>query len=125
MVLGEKLYRLRKNINISQEQLAFEVEVSKTAIIKWENNKAKPSVDNLLKLCNYFETDISSLLEGVSNVNLTGAKFKGSSYAAFAQNVKLYNNDHPEILQLLIENQNKITKLLDQQSKLLYEIVNK
>ena len=50
MILGDKLYRLRKSKKLSQEQLALELQVSKTAIIKWEQNKAKPSVENILKI---------------------------------------------------------------------------
>jgi transcriptional regulator with XRE-family HTH domain len=86
MTLGEKLYKLRKDKSISYDELAYEIEVSKTAIIKWETNKAKPSVENLLKLCNYYETDFYDLMEDVSNINFSGAKFKGSSYVVNPNN---------------------------------------
>lgn len=44
MILGDKLYKMRKAKNLSHEQLALELEISKTAIINWENNKTKPSL---------------------------------------------------------------------------------
>ena len=58
MTLGKKLFNLRATKNISFDKLAFELDISKTAIIKWEADKAKPSIDNLLKLCDYYQTDI-------------------------------------------------------------------
>ena len=69
MTLGTKLFNLRKQEDISLDKLAFELEISKTAIGKWESDKAKPSIENLLRLCDYYQTDIYKLLEDVSNVN--------------------------------------------------------
>jgi transcriptional regulator with XRE-family HTH domain len=54
MTLADKLYKLRKAKNISQEKLALELEISKTALMNWENNKSKPSIDNPLKICDFF-----------------------------------------------------------------------
>lgn len=35
------------------EELAFKIEVSKTAIGKWESDASKPNIENLLKLCDF------------------------------------------------------------------------
>jgi transcriptional regulator with XRE-family HTH domain len=123
MILGEKIYNLRKNKNISHEQFAFELDVSKTSVIKWEANKAKPSIDNLMKICDYFETDIYTLLEDVSNINFSGAKFAGSSYAAYAQNFTVNNHNSPEIIKSIIDNQNKITEFFDLQTQLISKLL--
>ena len=40
MTFGERLYELRKNKNISQEELAELLDVSRQSISKWENDKA-------------------------------------------------------------------------------------
>jgi transcriptional regulator with XRE-family HTH domain len=125
MVLGEKLQALRKKKSISHEQLAYELDISKTAIIKWETNKAKPSAENLLKICDYFETDVYSLLQDVSNINFSGAKFKGNSYAAYAQNFTVNNTESPEIIKSIIENQNKITEFFELQTKLISKLLLK
>ncbi len=50
MVLGDKLCKTKKK---SQDHLALELNISKTALINWGNNKSKPSVNNLMKLCNF------------------------------------------------------------------------
>ena len=58
MTLGKKLYNFRTAKNITFDKLAFELDISKTAIVIWEADKAKPSIDNLLKLCDYYQTDV-------------------------------------------------------------------
>ena len=123
MTLGNKLSTLRKAKNISHEQLAYEMEISKTSIIKWEQDKAKPTIENLLKLCNYFETDVYSLLQDVSNVNLSGAKFKGNSYAGYAENFTVNNTIDSEILKTILENQTQINQLFAQQNILIESLL--
>ena len=39
VTFGERLYELRKNKNISQEELAELLDVSRQSISKWENDK--------------------------------------------------------------------------------------
>ena len=48
MTFGERLYELRKNKNISQEELAELLDVSRQSISKWENDKAYPEMTRLL-----------------------------------------------------------------------------
>lgn len=125
MILGDKLYRLRKAKKLSQEQLALELELSKTALINWENNKSKPSIDNLMKICDFYETDIYSLLEDVSNVNFSNAQFKGSNYVINPNNSTINFNNSPELIAQLTDNQKKIYVLFEQQSKLFEKLLNK
>ena len=42
MNLGEKIYKLRKERNLSQEALAEFVGTTRQAISKWENNQGYP-----------------------------------------------------------------------------------
>jgi hypothetical protein len=55
----------------------------------------------------------------VSNVNFSNAKFKGSSYAAFAQNFTVNYANSPE----LVENQKQITALLEKQNDLILKLL--
>lgn len=43
MPIDEILKKIRKEMNISQEALARDLNVSYTTLNRWENNKAKPS----------------------------------------------------------------------------------
>lgn len=123
MTLGTKLYNLRSSKKITLDALAIKLELSKTAIGKWEADKAKPSAENLLKICDYYETDVYKLLEEVSNINFSGAKFKGNSYAAYAQNFTVNNNTSPEIVDTIVENQKNITLLIQQQNELIIKLL--
>ncbi|WP_339834972.1 helix-turn-helix transcriptional regulator [uncultured Flavobacterium sp.] len=123
MILGDKLYRLRKSKKLSQEQLALELQVSKTAIIKWEQNKAKPSVENILKICDFYETDFYSLLEDVSNITINNSHLKGQNYAGYFQNFTVNNNNSPELITQIQENQSKINGLFEQQSMLFESLL--
>lgn len=63
MTLGDKLTRLRKENNFTQEQLADILEVSRQAISKWENNTAYPETEKLLKLGELYGCSMDYLLK--------------------------------------------------------------
>ena len=65
MTFGERLYELRKNKNISQEELAELLDVSRQSISKWENDKAYPEMTRLLFMSEYFEVSLDYLMRGV------------------------------------------------------------
>ena len=48
VTFGERLCELRKGKNISQEELAELLDVSRQSISKWENDKAYPEMTRLL-----------------------------------------------------------------------------
>ncbi len=125
MILGDKLYQLRKAKKLSQEQLALELQISKTALINWENNKAKPSIDNLMKICDFYERDIYSLLEDVTNVNFSNAQFKGNNYVVNPNNSTINFNNSPELINEILNNQSKINSLFEQQNNLFSQFLNK
>ncbi|MGO1043061.1 helix-turn-helix domain-containing protein [Clostridioides difficile] len=60
--LGENLKRLRKEKNLSQEQLAEMLNVSRQAISKWESNKTYPDIENLILLRNLFNVTLDDLI---------------------------------------------------------------
>ncbi|MCC0682038.1 helix-turn-helix transcriptional regulator [Clostridioides sp. ES-S-0005-03] len=69
--LGESLKRLRKERNLSQEQLAEMLNVSRQAISKWESNKTYPDIENLILLRNLFNVTLDDL---IVNTNKTEAE---------------------------------------------------
>ena len=127
ITLGAKLIKLRDKKNISLQKLADDLQLSKTAISKWEADKAKPKMDNLNKLCNYYEIDVNELLKenDKENISFKNAKFKGSSYVFNPNNSTINYNLPPEILTLLLENQKNITQSDAQQNELLQSLLVK
>ena len=62
MTLGEKIVHLRIVNNMSQEDLASLLKVSRQSISKWESDESLPQVDNLLELSNIFKISTDDLL---------------------------------------------------------------
>lgn len=59
---SENLKKIRKENNLSQEQLADELGVSRQAISKWESSTAYPEMDKIIALCEKFNLNIDDLL---------------------------------------------------------------
>lgn len=57
-MIGEKIKNKRKELNLTQEYLAKELNISRQAVSKWEKGLSEPSMDNLLKLSEIFGVDI-------------------------------------------------------------------
>ena len=55
MTIGERLLKLRKERNISQEDLANVLDVSRQTISKWETDQSQPDFDKIIPLCEYLE----------------------------------------------------------------------
>ncbi|MBR4027727.1 MAG: helix-turn-helix transcriptional regulator [Lachnospiraceae bacterium] len=64
MEFHEKLQELRKSRGLTQEELAKELYVSRTAISKWESGKGYPNIDSLKEISKYFSVSIDDLLSG-------------------------------------------------------------
>lgn len=63
MTFGDKLSKLRKENNYTQEQLAEILGVSRQAISKWESNISYPETEKLLKLGELYECSMDYLLK--------------------------------------------------------------
>lgn len=64
MNIGEKIYNLRKKKNLSQEDLASILNVSRQTISKWETGESNPDIDKIVPLCNFFEISTDEFLKG-------------------------------------------------------------
>ncbi|MBQ3014493.1 MAG: helix-turn-helix transcriptional regulator [Clostridia bacterium] len=62
ITLGEKLSKIRKENNYTQEQLADILNVSRQSISKWESDIAYPETDKLIKIGKLFECSMDYLL---------------------------------------------------------------
>lgn len=60
----EKLQQLRKEKGMTQEQLAKELFVSRTAVSKWESGRGYPSIDSLKLIAEHFGVTVDELLSG-------------------------------------------------------------
>lgn len=63
MTIGEKIIALRNGINMSQEELAERLSVSRQSVSKWELDQALPQIDKILAICNLFQITTDKLLQ--------------------------------------------------------------
>lgn len=57
-MIGQKIKNKRKELNLTQEYLAKELNISRQAVSKWEKEISEPSMENLVKLSEIFRVDI-------------------------------------------------------------------
>ncbi len=62
ITIGENIKRLRKNKNITQEELANLFNITPAAVCKWETNDSYPDITLLMPLANYFGVSIDELI---------------------------------------------------------------
>lgn len=64
MALNDNLQLLRKQHNLSQEDLAEKLNVSRQSISKWESGNGLPEMENLITLSKLFDVDLDTLIKG-------------------------------------------------------------
>ncbi len=65
MTVGMKLRKVRQSMGYSIEKVAVESEITYTTVQAWEKDKRSPRVRDLIRVAEFYETDVSDLLLGV------------------------------------------------------------
>ncbi len=64
MELGKQIKKYRQEVQLSQEELADRVYVSRQTISNWENDKSYPDVNSLVLLSEIFQISLDNLIKG-------------------------------------------------------------
>ena len=67
---GKNLQTLRSRMNMSQEDLAEKMNVSRQSVSKWESGTSYPEMPTLIALCDLFHIDMDTLLRGSADQSL-------------------------------------------------------
>lgn len=67
--IANKLVELRKKHNLSQEELAEKLGISRQAVSKWERAESSPDTDNLIALAKLYNVSLDELLLNEDNKN--------------------------------------------------------
>ena len=67
---ANRLCELRKAHNLSQEELAEKLGVSRQAVSKWERSESSPDTDNLIQLAALYNISLDELLNGKEAISL-------------------------------------------------------
>lgn len=64
LLIGETLQEYRKSANLTQEEFAAKVGVTRQAVSKWELDKAYPDLDKLADICEIFQVSLTEFIYG-------------------------------------------------------------
>lgn len=78
MEFHEKLQQLRKSHNLTQEQLAQQLFVSRTAVSKWESGRGYPNLESLKCISKLFSVSIDRLLSNDELIELAQTENEGN-----------------------------------------------
>ena len=64
MEIGKQIRKYRQNLNLSQDELADRIFVTRQSISNWENDKNYPDIRSLLLLSSLFDISLDTLVKG-------------------------------------------------------------
>ncbi len=94
MDIKDILFNLRKNNNLTQDEMAKKLFVTRQAVSRWENGDTVPSVDTLKLISIIFDISINSLITDNKLNDIQNDKINSNRFLGFAQ---LYENSRPTI----------------------------
>ena len=62
--IGKFITERRKNVNLTQIQLAEKLNITDRAVSKWETGRAMPDSSIMLELCDVLQITVNDLLSG-------------------------------------------------------------
>ncbi len=75
MTLGDKIYNLRQEKGLSQNELADLLDVSRQSVSKWEIGASVPDIDKLIKLSEIFSVSIDSLVKDSEEISSSSPEY--------------------------------------------------
>lgn len=86
--VGAKITKYRKELNLTQDDIASRLFVSRQLISKWENGTGVPSIDVLVELCRLFQIGFEELLCLNDEVEISDDNiFKGKNRLYVVQSI--------------------------------------
>ena len=64
MTFGKTLKERRSQLDLTQQEVAKKLYISRQTISNWENGKSYPDLDMLIKISDVYHVSIDSLLKG-------------------------------------------------------------
>ena len=89
MELGKQIKRYRMEANLSQEELADKVFVSRQTISNWENDKNYPDIKSLVLMSEVFHVSLDHLIKG--DLERMKKEIDKQEYAEFQKNSNIFS----------------------------------
>ena len=69
MEFGEQIKQIRTSRNLTQEQFAAKLNITRQAVSNWENNRNLPDIEMLIQISTGFHVSLDQLVFGGTNMN--------------------------------------------------------
>lgn len=119
--IGFKIKKLREQKEISQEDLAFQLDISQSYLSKIENGSIE-KIDFLFmqRVAEFFKVEPQYFLEGDTIINVETS----NNSAVGNNNVSNINhNINPDLFKSVMQNQQQISQLMEMQNKLIEKLL--
>lgn len=120
MTAQNNIRQLREKLDMTQEQMAEKLHLTKNGYAKIERGETTLTVARLEQIANIFNVDMNDLLKEKSDVNLLLGDNNHSNF-----HNHYYNNQDIEKLQLIIEHQKELLIQKDKEIDLLRKLLDK
>ena len=80
MTFGEKLRNARKESGLSQEQFAEKMNVSRSAVAKWETDKGMPDITNLMAMSQLLNVSVDYLISDEDEISFNAPLGQGFKF---------------------------------------------
>ncbi|MCL2559042.1 MAG: DUF5680 domain-containing protein [Turicibacter sp.] len=88
MEFQRKLWKIRTDAAVTQEKLAEVLGVSRQAVAKWESGGGMPGIDHLIRISNFFQVTVDSLIKNTAYVNDHETKYDSDDLRNFVVEAK-------------------------------------
>jgi len=128
-MIGERLKMLRKEKNLTMREIGSIIGVSDAAWVKYEKNRAEPSIETLVKIANYFNVSLDFLL-GRTNIREPQLVEKANIQSEFLKEFECSKIVNPSQMYFLVENLScsiakyKDQKVTESELQLLLKTIN-
>lgn len=99
----KNLKQLRLSKKLSQQQLAFRLDLSQQTIYKYENQITEPDIATLVRIANYFNTSVDYLIGNSDNPQKPGNYVETDLSEQELAHLRLYRT-MPNTVQELLDN---------------------
>ena len=126
MAFSNKLYSLRKQKGLSQDELGSKLNVSRQTISKWELGETTPELEKLIALGDFFEISLDELVmdikakESTKTEPLVMNRLETIINSINRENVKIYTKKISKIVLIIMV----IILTIDLISMIVYFILN-
>lgn len=63
MEIGKKLKELRKTYNLTQEEFARKIEISRVNYTRYETDKVRPDYETIIKIADFYDISLDELFD--------------------------------------------------------------